>query len=497
MNCIVVGSHPLANRHLETILTELGIAGALLMEVAWFTPWFRYFNTRGKTMGEYAVLACFISAAWLAMMADRVLRAGHASRLMRAALLLLFLIAQAVVLMLLFQPEYPGLSWRDFLSQMLGSLAGVLEVIPAELVIILSALLVFRRGIVAAGEDVLAPEKLHFRFRLGIVILAAFGLIFRDVEGGLMLEALPAYFFAGLLALGVSRVDRVPSRVGGEAGPAGLAWVAAMLLIILATVGLAQGLSTLLQSRIAAEIVTILTSALLEGLRIVVILISPVIQVVSLFLGWVIRAAAGALGGMEGLSGILSGIESLARTLSQGQTEPSMWLQEHARDLAAAGTGLIVALLALTAIRGGRKRNAREGGDVVEEVELIPWEQEVASGGRGLLAAISRRRKPSLDVLEQMLAAASIRRIYGRLLRRASSLGRARSPAETPLEYLSVLRSLFPYHQEEVETITRAYLEVQYGGRPDEDAGIVEVRHAWAALQPGAGPRITQRGTAG
>ncbi len=497
MNRIAVGSHPMANRHLETLLTELGIAGGLLMEVSWFTPWFRYFNARGKSMGELAVLGCLVSAAWLAMMADRALRAGHASRLMRAFLLLLLLIAQAGALMLLFQPEYPGLGWREFLSQMLGSLGGVLELIPAELVIILSAMFVFRRGVVAAGQDVPAPEKLHFRFRLGIVILAAFGLIFRDVEGRLMLEALPAYFFAGLLALAVSRVDRTPSHVGGKASPAGLAWVGAMLVIILATVGLAQGLSALLQSRIAVEIVTILTSALLGALRVIVILISPVIRAVSLFLGWVIRAAAGALGGMQGLAGILSGIESLTRTVSQGQGEPSVWLQEHARELAAAGTGLIVALLALTAIRGGRKRDAREEGAAVEEVELIPWEQEDTDRGRGLLAALGRRRRPSLDVLEQMLAAASIRRIYGRLLRRAKSLGRARSPAETPLEYLTVLREVFPYHKEEVETITRAYLEVQYGGRPDEDAGIVEVRRAWAALQPGGGPRIAPPGSVG
>lgn len=486
----------MGDRRLETLLTELGMVGALLMEVSWFTPWFRYFNARGRSMGEVAVLVCLVSAAWLAMMAERSLTAKRASRWRRASTLLLLLIAQAGLLMLVFQPEYPGLSPREFISQLLGSMGGVLELIPAEVVIIFSALFVFRRGIVAASQDVLAPEKLHFRFRLGIVILAAFGLIFRDVEGQLMLEALPAYFFAGLLALAVSRVDRTPSHIGGRASPVGLAWLGAILVIILATVGLSQVLGNLLQSEIAVKFVALLASALLAALRVIVIFFSPVIRLVSLFLDWIVRAAAGVLGGTDGLAGIVTSIESLTRGVSQGQGGPPTWIQAHARELAAAGTGLIVALLALAAIRGGRRRGVREIGQAVEEVELIPWEED-GRWGHGVPTAPGRRSRPSLEVVEQMLAAATIRRIYGRLLRRAKSLGRARTPSETPLEYLTHLHEIFPYHREEVEIITRAYVEVQYGGRPDEDAGIVEVRRAWAALQPGGERRAASPGRIG
>jgi len=67
----------------------------------------------------------------------------------------------------------------------------------------------------------------------------------------------------------------------------------------------------------------------------------------------------------------------------------------------------------------------------------------------------------------------------------AKSRGRDRSPAETPLEFLSILHDLFPCHRDEVDVITRAYLEVHYGGQLDEDAGLAEVRQAWAALQSG------------
>jgi hypothetical protein len=497
MNRVALGSRRITSRHLDAVLTQLGIAGAVLMQVAWFTPWFRHFNTRARSTGELAVLVLLSAAAWLALLAERALRARNVSRLVRGSSLLLLLTVQTGVLMLVFQPEYPGLAWREFLARVLGSLGSVVELIPSELVIILSAMFVFRRGVVAASDDVLAPEKLHFRFRLGIVILAAFGLIFRDVEGRLMLEALPAYFFTGLLALAVSRVDRAPSHAGERTGPAGLRWVGVMVLIILATVGLAQALSAALQSQIASEIVAILASALLGALRIIVILVSPLIRVVSLFLDWAIRAAAGALGGVDGLAGILETIGSLSRTGAAGQGGPPTWIQEHARELAAAGTALVLALLALTAIRGGRRRQIDEESEPVEEVELIPWESDDTERGGGLLAAVVRRHKPPLDALEQMLAAASIRRIYGRLLRKAKSLGRPRPPAETPLEYLTTLRELFPYHKEEVETITRAYLEVQYGGRLDQDAGIAEVRRAWGALQPRTPPWGTRRESRG
>jgi hypothetical protein len=59
------------------------------------------------------------------------------------------------------------------------------------------------------------------------------------------------------------------------------------------------------------------------------------------------------------------------------------------------------------------------------------------------------------------------------------------------------LVELFPGHRAEVTRITHAYLDVQYGGQPDEDAGVAEVRKAWASIQSGLVADLGLPGTGG
>ena len=56
---------------------------------------------------------------------------------------------------------------------------------------------------------------------------------------------------------------------------------------------------------------------------------------------------------------------------------------------------------------------------------------------------------------------ARVRRAYYRLLNAATRRGRGRSPAETPLEYVSRLRESFP--QVPVEGLTDAFDRVRFG----------------------------------
>jgi hypothetical protein len=420
------------------------------------------------------------------MLAERGLRARQAARSVRALVLVSLLVVEAVLLILVFHPDYPGLRFDAFVRRAVGSLWTVLDVIPAELVIVLGTMFAFGRGIHAAVQDVLAPEGLHFRFRLGILILAAFGLIFRQDEGRLMLETLPLFFGAGLLALAVSRVDRAPAHAGGESGALRLAWVGAMLAVILVTILLAQGVSILLRSPIAAVLVDMVMAGLLQAVRALVIVLGPLIQVIGAFLAWLIGVTLGALGGTSGLAELARGIESFAQTLPSNTSESTLWIQGHARQIVAVGTALILVLLTVTVIRGGTKGSRRGATLPVDEVEATTSGEEGSRPGGGPPGSAGRRRRRALTDVGGMLAATTIRRIYGRLLRKARSRGRARSIGETPLEFLPVLRGLFPYHTAEVELITRAYLEVRYGGRLDEEAGIAEVRRAWAGIQAGS-----------
>ena len=481
---------------LVTGLTELGTAGALLMEIAWFTPCFRYFNAKGQNLGELRVLLYFLVLAFVVSMVDRGLRLQGSRPVVRVGALLLLLLAEMAAMLVVFHPDYAGLALTELAVHAFRSFAGVLELIPAELVIVLSTIFVFRRGILAARQDVLAPEILHFRFRLGIVILAVFGLIFRGAESRFMLEALPAYFGAGLMAVAISRVDRAPAHAGGSSGPMGVIWLVVIVTLIFVTVGLGQAASRLVQSPLAASAAGALTQALLQVFRVFIIIVSPVVVGLSIVIAWVLRTGADAPGGMRGLAGVSEALRSLAFPIARSNPEPSGWLQSHAREIATVGTSLIVALLALTAIRGGRRRDARAEFTVPDEAEIVPWSW--LTGKRGEAVGPTRLRHwPSLRSLEQVLAATSIRRIYGRVLHKAKSRGRGRTPSETPLEFLPVLVELFPGHRAEVTRITQAYLDVQYGGQPDEDAGVAEVRKAWASIQSGMAANLRLPGTGG
>lgn len=469
----------------ETVLKELGVAGTVILELAWLTPWFRYFNASAGSMTEAGVLGILYAPALVTMLVERGLTARRTRSSVRWACLVLLLLAQTATLMLVFHPAYPGLGWRAFISRAVGSLWDMLEVVPAEIVIVLATLFVFRRGILAAGEDALAPDKVHFRFRLGIVILAAFGLIFRNGEGRLMLDALPAYFGAGMVALAVSRIRQSPIHAGSGSSPNQTAWILTILTVILATVGLAQGVSNLLQSRAVGEAMRILGVAALEVLRVIVLLLSPLIEVTGVFMAWLVRTMAGALGGGEAVARVVGGIESLTQTPPTAQPSLPLWIQVHARELAGVATGMILALLAFTAIRGGRKGDGATERGAADEVEGLPVVLADLKEERSLLDEPGRRRRRSLGAFGEILAADSIRRIYGRLLRLAAERGRPRAPAETPLEYLPVLCQIFSLHQDEVSAITHAYLRVRYGGRPDEDAGLTRVKQAWASIQAG------------
>ena len=93
---------------LESGLTELGIAGVVLMEIAWFTPWFRYFNPKGQDLGELKVLMYFFVLAFVAMMVDRGLHAQRSGRVVRVGALLLLLLAEMAAMLVVFHPHYAG-----------------------------------------------------------------------------------------------------------------------------------------------------------------------------------------------------------------------------------------------------------------------------------------------------------------------------------------------------------------------------------------------------
>jgi hypothetical protein len=72
-----------------------------------------------------------------------------------------------------------------------------------------------------------------------------------------------------------------------------------------------------------------------------------------------------------------------------------------------------------------------------------------------------------------------IRYFYLSTLKRAKEKGVAREAGETPIEFMEDLKSGWPEVQEEIDTLTEAFLQVRYSPRPIEKEEVEAVKEKW------------------
>jgi hypothetical protein len=68
------------------------------------------------------------------------------------------------------------------------------------------------------------------------------------------------------------------------------------------------------------------------------------------------------------------------------------------------------------------------------------------------------------------------------LLEISAELEMPRLAAQTPLEYLPALEKLYLGQEEDVWTITEAYLQVRYGELPESADAVARVEDAWGRI---------------
>ena len=470
----------------------LGLMFLLSMELAWFVPWFRSLTAATRALTTLQSMALFLSVSAVTVATSRVLQSGDIRLSIQQGALLILLTVSFVAGLRIVVFRGSALGLFDLVVQSFTSFASVLTIVPSELIVVLSMLYAWRRGIVASGAHVLDPGATAYRFRLGIMALVVYALVHRAESGGLMLEILPFYFGSGLAAVALSRADSLSHTRGAGRSPFTGQWLAAMLLLAAVTTGIGVLAGAWLRSSSTVLAFDRAGSVLFRLLELLVLLISPVI----LALVWLGEWILGALHLSEGLGTVFS---ALRRVLPGPAFEPRperesllAWLQPHLPWIKIAGTSLVIAVLALAAIRGARRarRPLPEPEEDAGDSLLTP--NALLTGLRqtlGRMAAGWGSRR--FGSARRLLAATAIRRIYARLLLLAEQEGRARYPAETPLEYLAQLRKLFPNREAEVSTITHAYIQVRYGGFPEAEATIAQVRESWAALRQDAKPART------
>lgn len=94
-----------------------------------------------------------------------------------------------------------------------------------------------------------------------------------------------------------------------------------------------------------------------------------------------------------------------------------------------------------------------------------------------------RKSKEKKDNWRNWKTAVSIIRIYQQMIQISGEIGFPRGNSETPYEYLSTLKSVWPEHLPECQLITQAYVKVRYGEFPETKAEFEAIKSAWERVR--------------
>lgn len=332
--------------------------------------------------------------------------------------------------------------------------------------------------------------------RLGVAVLAVLGLLVRQIAlpalGGAMLGLL----LSSLIALSASRLADQPAARGGKGTPFERRWVAALLILAAASLGIAMGLSELLAKPIAELLAPLFTGTARRLLSLFLILLRPIAFIV--IQGWVwllaqfapLRSApAEEINPNEVSDQLRQALNELA-----AEVQPPAWApvlgDVIVKALFIAGVlGLLALAVYLLRRRGEHKQSFAPGG----------WEQIESAGSLSefLRSWVRGRRQAApgagqLSTAGRMLAAMRIRRIYRRLMRLGERIDHPKRASSTPLEFLMELETILPEVAEDMAQVTRAYNRVRYGEFPETAGEVAAVQDAWARIRSRARKRSTE-----
>ena len=319
------------------------------------------------------------------------------------------------------------------------------------------------------------------RLRLGALILApAVIVITMLADGPPALPFILLYFLAGLLTVALTRAEEIATNETGHSYPMEPRWVAVVLLSSLLTV-LVAGVTAATLGGGALVRVLAWMEPLWQALRLLATAVVIVVAYAATFLLtpplWLLQRLAERLNWLpqadpEEGAGMETGaidINDLLEAVEQAGMPG--WVD---RALALLVIAAVLLFLHATFARYFRERVMVYGSSETASKSIANEES-----GKGLGERIRRR----LGLWRERRAAASIRRIYRRMSAAAAAHGHPRAPTETPFEYLTTLKNVWPERTDEATLITGAYVNVRYGELPETKEELEEIRAAWERLQ--------------
>ncbi len=359
-----------------------------------------------------------------------------------------------------------------------------------ELFFFVVMLFLWQRAASASNRD-LGFFSVGVAFRLGILLLIVGG----GLLAGVAPQALTAvqfvwlYFFLGLTAVALTRVDQQAVRGYDSAGvlmPAG------RLAQLLAMIGVTLGATALLAAVVTPQGILALVRWLgplwvVLG-RILSFVLDALFAVLAPILEWLFERLVGLFRNSSLLTALDNVLQKMqaASLDTQVTTQPTAdpippWIWVAARyTLVLVVLGLMIIFVLLMLGRVRRSRAADQTEDATRE-DLTFGGNSLRRGWRRLrnLARLVRR----YGLGSQLLAAISVQNLYANLTRLARQRGFARPPAVAPDEYLPVLYQAFPSQDVALQRLTLAYMRVHYGDHPISEGELAQLRADFRAIQ--------------
>lgn len=464
---------------------ELAIVGLMIMELSIIVPWFRSMTPDTLAIPPLQVMVILGLVMAFAHACARLMNyLALKMRIRRGVFLVYFGLSVLFGLKyLLYDTERVEL--EDLFSRPFQAFMDWRTFIPAELIILLTVLFTTWRGL-SLAQKYIEPASVKRDFQIGVLAVIGFVFINTIVTG-----ETPGYFMyvflcAGLFAMASSRIYSISQLRGGVKSPFDLKWFLGLSSSILFMISASSSVTWLISNRLT--IIQGIGGLILGVFALVLLGIS------SPFIFLAQRLAENSQGLSRSVGELLESLK-VFRDFMGGFAQRVFASRQVSRLFSLLSTlkpvllWIFVIAMTILVLATIRRWMTRERLTVAGENESTFLNVDILALLRTALGKRIQRIRNYLSAASQIrsgrrwLVAARIRRIYAYLLDLAAALGSPRSEAQTPLEYLPSLLSLFPENRDNLIIITTAYLDVRYGEFPETEEVIKNVERAWRDIQ--------------
>ena len=453
------------------------------MEICWLYPWFLLgHRLLGDSSHQASILFLFVPLL-AALYLTRALPRLHLEMHWNRVIIALWAVVACLAALKYYLYHQYSLLDPAWLRDMARALANVMNAIPGGiLVIVVVVLYLWWRGI-SLGQQSLTFAKVGFYFRLGIVVFIWYlFLVFFGPSQEVTLLVF-VYFFFGLIAVALARIEQVSQLKGGIRSPFNAYWLG---VLVLATI------VVLLVALLASHVFSLQNAYYVLGwLRPLEPVLEAALYYVFMILGYLLQPLLEAL---ILIANRLTGL-GLPEIFTSQERPPELAATQAASSPDYLGilrgcvtVSILLAALVAVVLSLRRWRASREErGDAFRE---SLWSSDSIAQGLlgsvrsgwdrlGELAGMVRR----FGVGRDLYSVISIRKIYASLVRLAEVRGYPRPAARTPYEYLDTLYRALPGSEAEVAAITEAYVGVHYGELPHSADDLRRIRECWARVR--------------